>query len=831
MEHMYIVRSIVGICVQAGGVAASTAVLPKIFFEVLPNLMELLVAAPVEPDAERKLDGRYKGQSTTVPVLAALLEIISLLIGLLPVLSPDVIRKYFFGYSPPSHTDKASTPTQPTTTDKKTTVLTILNRLPLPRLNDILEQNRDSDDSIAADGTTEQERAHIVQSCVEFRQRHNVHLELCRLIAVATTYSGPSVAINCVLPAVNSFFDSFVLTYETLDVESDEMSLAFEIGVELFFPLAQLVGPEAFNTAVPHLNPRLEMWLVSSASDEVGRSPPLPSNILPAEQASGNSDETITPVKGSKGFFSWFSSKGSDSPAMKKLAMQQEEDSSFFVTPAKFMGSSLDSIKKSATEIFASTDSTDEISPAAAVLVEEEMGNVDHAARSQQRKVARQQSNKFARSPGKMVPQQESIPSTEKHAFRPDTARTETYFNNLSMLARTVSHGGKRNIGMSSVGNLFGGSGSGRDNDESSEDEEGDNYNQMQSDMTWLLGGEGRWNAVKEANSGEGGVVVGGGSKIGRPPPVVAASSSERSNSRTKPSFKASSVDLSSTATRASSYGRLVPAAQISNTSPRITVVTASEASAMFGLKMANRTSWPFDNHLPQSTLQPSTVTLLLANQTESILMGGAKDGMIKIWSLSAHPVRQLSGYREHTSSILCANFMRNGSHVASCDGHIHIWDIETTKTLAAIQFSFSQEEKFNHISVVSARRGIAPDMGVHGDDQIAACSGSVITHYDVRMKNGSALKPISEWRMPLVSPLSISATEGPLQLTCSESHEEYVCTGSSTGCLWVIDRRTGRPTHMWQAHDGPIIKVSSPLVKIYLILYTLITKWKLWVL
>jgi hypothetical protein len=31
-------------------------------------------------------------------------------------------------------------------------------------------------------------------------------------------------------------------------------------------PLVQLVGAEAFYTAVPNLNPRLEMWLLSIGS-------------------------------------------------------------------------------------------------------------------------------------------------------------------------------------------------------------------------------------------------------------------------------------------------------------------------------------------------------------------------------------------------------------------------------------------------------------------------------------------------------------------------------------------------------------------------------------
>ena len=816
MQHMYIVRSIVGVCVQAGGVATSTVVLPKIFTEVLPTLLSLLVAAPVQPDLDIPHPSGATASCpvrTTVPVLAALLEVISLLIGLLPVLSPEIIRRYFFGHSKRvtggEKSSSASAVSDRVEGRERTTVLTILNRLPLPRLHDIIEQNRDSDDSFTSTATGEPEhfRNHTVQACIEFRQRHSVHIELCRLIGTAATYAGPRTAVEYVLPAVNSFFDSFVLTYETLDVESDEMSLAFEIGVELFFPLAQLVGPEAFSTAVPHLNPRLEMWLVSSASGEVGRSPPLPGNILPAEQSSGNSDEIARPVK-DKGFFSWLTSRGWAEDSSPKV---EESEDSFFVMPTNFVGNSLDSIKKSATGIF-SSDSGGDVSP---IAVESEMNPVGRSTSTRQRKVSIRStsSDSIDAPPSRSAIARGGIPmrrpSGGKTSFHPDASLTDTYFSNLSLSnTRTSSQSSRRkSFRRSSVGTLFSGKGDAAGED-SSDEEVGELFDQMQSDMAWLLGGEGRWNSVREFSSVEGAVGVGG--KGGRSTAIPVATVENSSLKMKMPavrSISSSGADQTVASTIKMTSRKAVPAAQISMTSPRVTVDTASEASALFGLKMINRTSWPFDNYPAQSTAQPSSVSLLVTNPTESFLLGGAKDGLIKIWSLSAHPVRQLSTYREHTDTIMCANFMRSGSHVASCDGNIHIWDVETSKTMAALQFSYSQVEKFTHITVKSARSGIMPDMGTRGDDQLAACSGSVLSHYDFRMPVSSSLRPISEWRMPLPTSVPTSG-EPPSQLTCSASHEEYVCAGSSSGMLWVFDRRTGRPTHMWQGHDAPIIKV-----------------------
>jgi hypothetical protein len=105
--------------------------------------------------------------------------------------------------------------------------------------------------------------------------------------------------------------------------------------------------------------------------------------------------------------------------------------------------------------------------------------------------------------------------------------------------------------------------------------------------------------------------------------------------------------------------------------------------------------------------------------------------------------------------------------------------------------------------------------MGIHGDNQIVGCWGPLLKHFDLRQNSSTkfTLKPVAEWKMPLTNITSVTSSlisdASLIQLTCSVSHEDFVCTGSSAGYVWIFDRRTGRPLHMWQAHESSIIKVS----------------------
>jgi len=89
----------------------------------------------------------------------------------------------------------------------------------------------------------------------------------------------------------------------------------------------------------------------------------------------------------------------------------------------------------------------------------------------------------------------------------------------------------------------------------------------------------------------------------------------------------------------------------------------------------------------------------------------------------------------------------------------------------------------------------------------------------------------MAEWTIPAQPPVVqtnyiSSPTTEPLLLTAAACQDNYVvtgrqqtvntftrsfiflATGSSSGCLWIIDKRMGKVLNAWNALEGPILKV-----------------------
>jgi hypothetical protein len=314
----------------------------------------------------------------------------------------------------------------------------------------------------------------------------------------------------------------------------------------------------------------------------------------------------------------------------------------------------------------------------------------------------------------------------------------------------------------------------------------------LRTDTAWLLGGSGRWKIDKQGLSSHGNT-TNNTTNV-----TIPVTSQTANKDKLDPNMKNINLPV-----KAVTNKKITPAAQMSMTSPKISVDSASEAVSIFSLKMIEESSWYFHESF-------SPVTNMIVNQTESLLIGGSKSGMIKIYSLNSHPVCKVGIYNVHSSPIVSTSFTRNGAHVASCDGSIYVWDIETSKTLARhVRFD---QLKYTHSSAVSPRNGILSDIGVHGDDQIVACAGCTLAHFDFRVSTMHSLRPLSEWMLqqPTISNFNNSTVSNNEQcvLSCTASHELYTCVGSLTGMIWILDRRTGRTLFCCQAHDGPIIKV-----------------------
>lgn len=151
-------------------------------------------------------------------------------------------------------------------------------------------------------------------------------------------------------------------------------------------------------------------------------------------------------------------------------------------------------------------------------------------------------------------------------------------------------------------------------------------------------------------------------------------------------------------------------AAQLSMTSPSVSVDVASAAGAQFNLKMQNLYTW-------EGSESGSPIRTMTVNHSESLLLTSSKTG-INVWGLSCHPLRHLSTYARHSFPAFRIGWMRCGSQVASCDGNLNIWDLETCTTIGYMT-PMKGKGPFIHMDVLSPRAGVTPGLLSYGDNQV----------------------------------------------------------------------------------------------------------------
>ena len=798
-EYMFAVRAVLGICQSAGELVITTTVLPKIFFELLPrvfvNILNLYM-----PDASTVNTSSVESFASG-PFLSSLLEIISLLRGLLTTLSAKSIRSFYF------NTSELPQPSgvRGGRAAEAVSLLTLLIILPLPFINPDNESidYSDGDEENNKVSTKDEDYAKVMR-LLEFRQRHSMFIELCRLITAAASQVGSDIIHNQILPAINKFFTKFVHTYCDLDVRSDLMSLAFEIGRSLYIPMVQLVGADSFSTAVPDVNPRLEVWLLhssSSSSDDVGvrnsELNVLPDTIFPVTMSKQDITPEREPEK-EKGLWGtlmpdWLApspprktkpenrkasitvDKEAEArlnqqmdDAMRDAIAQQEVHRELVQTPVKQKPAERhhkqwDSDDDSVTSPCPSTtdgmlsistdykDATDD-NGQTAINLDTKGSNV---SRNHQTKSVMHYhgDNSFYHALHSLITDSVTLSPVDKVYFKQQQQQSKPKVN-LSLVnsvgkltskiqatsfhpthttptARTNSKTLDDNV-MSNfrkaLKSTIQRSPSTNKSDPLSpspydEEEDGAGAAEAHSDQAWLLGGTGRWTSDSVTDRADSPL----------PPPKA----------KTGPHSPVSSHPASASTPKVmSSPLTMKPAANVSMAAPKVITDAASEAGEPFTLNMMNASSWAFDA-LAYKANAAGAVNIMLTDPTERFLVAGTKDGEMKVWSLMSNPVVELMKYSAHQAGVFSAGFLKSGTHVASCDGTIRIWDIETGMTIADMQRSHSELDIFNHLQVVSPRVGVG-----QGDDQLMTCAGAVLAHYDVRVGYMSSLNPISEWKL-----------------------------------------------------------------------------------
>lgn len=243
--------------------------------------------------------------------------------------------------------------------------------------------------------------------------------------------------------------------------------------------------------------------------------------------------------------------------------------------------------------------------------------------------------------------------------------------------------------------------------------------------------------------------------------------------------------------------------------SPKIAVDVATDAGSLINFSLQANTFWRYEE-------APGYIRCMVANANESLLLTSSRTGE-RLWSLSTHPLLQLADYNNHANVPFAAAFLRDGQRVISCDsGSIHLWDIEYTRTALSVISTADKNNGFSSFHVLSAKYGVHPSIDGMGDEQFLATVQGSVCFYDIRCPGSStgnvgvsnnnvrALHRVADWTLPRIPPPQgtlYNASIEPLYLTCANCHERYVYAGSSTGGLWVVDRRTGRVLNSWQAN------------------------------
>ncbi|CAO0792536.1 unnamed protein product [Mucor circinelloides] len=188
-----------------------------------------------------------------------------------------------------------------------------------------------------------------------------------------------------------------------------------------------------------------------------------------------------------------------------------------------------------------------------------------------------------------------------------------------------------------------------------------------------------------------------------------------------------------------------------------------------------------------------AAIRTFAVNEPAKLFASGSKDKTVKIWSLNVHQgiehwetnpfSESLVTYTGHKrATINDVHFLTTGGLndiVASCDGHVHLWDLETGAGLH--QFTGGRS------SVVSVKPIFQSRHLVGG-----TIEGN-ISFFDAHNH-----VPLHTWK-------SSSMLNGVIRVIAVNPAETLVAVGFSTGAISLIESRTGTLVASWKGGDTEI--------------------------
>ncbi|XP_076275041.1 WD repeat domain 81 isoform X3 [Rhynchophorus ferrugineus] len=187
-----------------------------------------------------------------------------------------------------------------------------------------------------------------------------------------------------------------------------------------------------------------------------------------------------------------------------------------------------------------------------------------------------------------------------------------------------------------------------------------------------------------------------------------------------------------------------------------------------------------------------NSVKCLSVLDNENSFISGSRDKTVKLWSLRSQGDGSSTSncqwtYTAHKKSILSITFVECTRLVASCDSTVHLWDPFMGTTVSQLEST-----KFSPVNVLKSMP--SPSTLV-----FSATTEGTIKVIDTRLAN-------------FVYDLKVTVNpSGLIRCLAIGPSGNWVAAGQSSGCITVLDTRTGLVISNWRAHEGEVLQLVAP--------------------
>jgi WD40 repeat protein len=239
--------------------------------------------------------------------------------------------------------------------------------------------------------------------------------------------------------------------------------------------------------------------------------------------------------------------------------------------------------------------------------------------------------------------------------------------------------------------------------------------------------------------------------------------------------------------------------------------------------------TWNFSGQVGHSFKEHSNaIRCVHVHDNERLFLTGSKDTTVKCWDMLSEGASRQT-YTGHRFAVTHAEFVDRGNLVASCDGSVHVWELERGNKLANMEAASVSAYASNSSRDRESPSAVFTCFTSHQDGRVVVCgtSLSTVTFTDLRAEQ----EVVCEWYLPTnAATSSSSVSQGPASgpggssgtttgaspstyprsISLGHLDQNLMVVGQSSGHVTLIDIRSGILLHNWRAHDAPIISLKS---------------------